>query len=153
MVHSQNPPTTREGWCAGVVSLIDDLAKFRLAKLMFERVRSTIGLAFGIPLLAIVLTGFEYAQNAYFNADAVRLPLWQPLLFAGLAGAGFSVLSRLYSLVWTPRLNTQIEDIQALKKGLVINCILSLAEGVIAAGVVYLLFASGLLKGDFFPAV
>jgi hypothetical protein len=45
----------------------------------------------------------------------------------------------------------QIEDVQALKKGLVINCILSMAEGVVAAWIIYLLFASGLIKGSLFP--
>ena len=46
---------------------------------------------------------------------------------------------------------SQIEDSQAFKKGLVINCSLSLAEGMIAASIIYLLFASGLLRGDLFP--
>ena len=49
------------------------------------------------------------------------------------------------------KLLSQIEDCQAFKKGLVINCILSLGEGVIAACVIYLLFASGLLTGQLFP--
>ena len=62
------------------------------------------------------------------------------------------MLTRLYSLKWSPRLTAQIEDMQALKKGLVINCVLSMSEGVIAAGVIYLLFTSGLLRGDLFPA-
>ena len=146
--------STIEVWRAQVVSLLDVLVKFRRAKLMFERVRSTLGFCFGLPILLLVLAGFWYVQSVY-NApqhEATRLPLWKPLLFAGAVGAGFSVLSRLYSLAWTPRLTAQIEDTQALKKGLVVNCVLSLAEGVIAAGVIYLLFASGLVKGDLFPA-
>ena len=72
-------------------------------------------------------------------------------MFCGIAGAGFSVLSRLYGLRWSPRVTVQIEDMQALKKGLVINCFLSVAEGAVAAGGIYLLFTSGLLKGDLFP--
>ena len=147
-----NPPKTIEGWRAGVVSLIEELAKFRRAKLMFERVRSMVGLSFGLFLFALVLTGGIYAQALYGANTSGTHTLWQPLLFTGLIGAGFSVLSRLYSLAWTPRLTAQIEDLQALKKGLVINCILSMAEGVIAAGVIYLLFTSGLLQGDLFPA-
>ena len=157
-----NPPETIEGWRAGLVSLIEELAKFRRAKLMFERVRSTVGLSFGLFLFALVVGAGIYTQFGHGSktgsreeTDAptpVEHTLWQPLLFAGFIGAGFSVLSRLYSLAWTPRLTTQIEDLQALKKGLVLNCILSMAEGVIAAGAIYLLFASGLLKGDLFPA-
>lgn len=42
-----NPPKSIEGWRAGVVSLMEELAKFRRAKLMFERVRSVVGLSFG----------------------------------------------------------------------------------------------------------
>jgi len=146
------PPTTLEGWRAGVLSLIEDLAKFRRAKLMFERARSTVGFCFGLLLLALVLAGFYYVQKAYYNTSKVPPALWQPLLFVGFVGAGFSVLSRLYSLKWSPRLAAQTEDVQALKKGLVINCVLSMSEGVIAAGVIHLLFTSGLLKGDLFPA-
>lgn len=150
-----NPPKSIEGWRAGVVSLMEELAKFRRAKLMFERVRSVVGLSFGLPLLAVVLLGFIYAQTGFYNEDGPKrdasVPLWQPLLFAGLVGAGFSVLSRLYSLTWTLRITAQIEDAQALKKGLVINCVLSLVEGVFAASVMYLLFTSGLLNGELFP--
>jgi hypothetical protein len=157
-----NPPKKEEEWRAGVLSLIEDLAKFRRAKLMFERVRSLVGLSFGLFLFALVVVAGIYAQFGHGSetesreaSDAttpVEHTLWQPLLFAGLTGAGFSVLSRLYSLTWTPRITAQIEDLQALKKGLVINCILSMAEGVIAAGVIYLLFTSELIKGDLFPA-
>ena len=157
-----NPPQKEAEWRAGVLSLIEDLAKFRRAKLMFERVRSTVGLFFGFLLFALVVGAGIYApvlSNHKTQSSEVSVAptpgehtLWQPLLFAGFIGAGFSVLSRLYSLAWTPRLTAQIEDLQALKKGLVLNCILSMAEGVIAAGVIYLLFASGLLRGDLFPA-
>ena len=147
-----NPPKKEEEWRAGVLSLIEDLAKFRRAKLMFERVRSMVGLSFGLFLFALVLSAGFYAPVLSGDKTPGAHTLWQPLLFTGLIGAGFSVLSRLYSLTWTPRLTAQIEDLQALKKGLVINCILSMAEGVIAAGVIYLLFTSGLLKGDLFPA-
>jgi len=146
-----NPPKKEEEWRAGVVSLIEDLAKFRRAKLMFERVRSTVGLSFGLFLFALVVAAGICAQFGP-GAKTGQHTFWQPLLFAGFIGAGFSVLSRLYSLAWTPRLTAQIEDLQALKKGLVLNCILSMAEGVIAAGVIYLLFTSGFLKGDLFPA-
>ncbi len=146
------PPKTIESWRAGVLSLMEDLAKFRRAKLMFERIRSIVGMSFGVLLVALVIVGFIYTQGASDNRESLNRPLWQPLLFVGLIGAGFSVLSRLYALTWTPKVTAQIEDAQALKKGLVINCILSLAEGVIAAGVIYLLFSSGMLKGDLFPA-
>ncbi len=146
-----NPPKTVDEWRAGVLSLIEDLAKYRRARLLFERVRSIVGMFFGFLILILVLLAFFYAQFAYYNQDSKPPALWQPLLFVGFIGAGFSVLSRLYGLTWTPRIATQIEDIQALKKGLVINCILSMAEGVIAAGAIYLLFSSGLLRGDAFP--
>jgi hypothetical protein len=144
------PPTTPAEWHAGVVSLMEDLAKFRRIKLMFERARSVVGMCFGCSLLAFGLSGFFYAA---FNQDKTSDPTagWQPLLFCGIAGAGFSVLSRLYGLRWSPRVTVQIEDMQALKKGLVINCFLSVAEGAVAAGGIYLLFTSGLLKGDLFP--
>ena len=141
----QNPPKTIEGWRAGVISLMEDLAQFRRAKLMFERIRSTIGMLFGFPLIALVLFSFWHSLN-------YPPPLWNSVVFAGFAGAGFSVLSRLYALSWSARLISQLEDAQAFKKGLVINCILSLAEGVIAACVIYLLFTSGLMTGDLFPA-
>ena len=145
----QNPPKTIEGWRAGMVSLMEELAKFRRAKLMFERVRSMVGMCFGLPLLAVVVSGLFYAQVAFMDPNSAPPALWQPLLFTGIVGAGFSVLSRLYSLAWSPQITAQIEDLQALKKGLVINCILSLSEGAIAAGVIYLLFTSGLLKRVF----
>jgi hypothetical protein len=141
-----NPPKTREEWLAGVVTLMEELAKYRRSKLMFERCRSTLGFVFGLLLLLVFFAGFFWVQTGYN-----KIVLWQPLLFTGLIGAGFSVLTRLYSLKWTPRVTAEIEDVQALKKGLVINCTLSLAEGVIAACVVYLLFTSGLLKGQLFP--
>jgi hypothetical protein len=144
------PPKTLADWRAGVMSLMDDLAKFRRAKLMFERARSVLGMCFGLSLLAFVLAGLFYADVAQKDKDSATAG-WQPLLFCGIAGAGFSVLSRLYGLKWSPRITAQIEDMQALKKGLVINCLLSVAEGAVAAGVIYLLFTSGLLKGDLFP--
>jgi hypothetical protein len=140
-----NPPKTIDGWRAGVVSLGEELAKFRRAKLMFERIRSTVGLLFGIPLIALVLFAFWHSLTD-------PPPLWRSVVFAGFVGAGFSVLTRLYSLTWSIKFMSQIEDSQAFKKGLVINCSLSLSEGVIAASVIYLLFTSGLLKGDLFPA-
>jgi hypothetical protein len=140
----QNPPETIEGWRAGVVSLMEELAKFRRAKLMFERMRSTVGILFGLPLIAAVVFGFWRSNNH-------PPPLWHPVTFAGFIGAGFSVLSRLYSLTWSVKFMSQIEDSQAFKKGLVINCILSLGEGVIAACVIYLLFASELMTGKLFP--
>jgi hypothetical protein len=140
-----NPPKVIEGWRAGVVSLTEELAKFRRAKLMFERLRSTVGMFFGLPLIAAVLLGFWHSQDH-------PPPLWRSLIFAGFIGAGFSVLTRLYALAWSMKFMSQIEDAQAFKKGLVISCILSLGEGVIAACVIYLLFTSGLLTGDLFPA-
>ena len=140
-----NPPKAIEGWRAGVVGLTEELAKFRRAKLMFERMRSTIGLLFGLPLSALVLFAFWHSLQD-------PPPLWRSLVFAGFAGAGFSVLARLYSLAWSPKVISQIEDAQAFKKGLVINCVLSLAEGVIAASVIYLLFTSELMTGQLFPA-
>lgn len=139
-----NPPKTIEGWRAGVLSLMEDLAKFRRAKLMFERMRSAVGLGFGIPLIVTVPLGFWHAQH-------YPPPLWRSLIFAGLIGAGFSVLTRLYSLAWSAKFMSHIEDAQAFKKGLVISFLLSLGEGVIAACVIYLLFASGLLTGALFP--
>ena len=53
-----NPPETIAGWRAGVVSLMEDLAKFRRAKLMFERMRSTVGIIVSLPLIAAMLYGF-----------------------------------------------------------------------------------------------
>jgi len=148
-----NPPTTVEGWRAGVMVLTEDLAKFRRAKLMFERSRSTVGLIFGIGLISVFLIGFWSEQHVY-NAlhDGNRIPpLWEPLLFTGFIGAGFSVLSRLYGLVWTPKLTAQVEDAPAIKKGLVITCVLSLAAGMIAAGFLYVLFTAELVTGSLFP--
>ena len=141
-----NPPKTIEGWRAGVVSLAEELAKFRRAKLMFERMRSVIGMLFGLPLLASVLFGL------WHSVYVAHPPLWNSVIYAGLVGAGFSVLTRLYSLAWSKELTSQVEDSQAFKKGLMINCILSLAEGVIATCVIYGLFASGLMTGALFPS-
>src|SRR5688572_8775422 len=97
-----NPPETIEGWRAGVVSLIEELAKFRRAKLMFERVRSTVGLSFGLFLFVLVVGAGIYAQPRYGSntesGEVLVAPttaehtFWQPLLFAGFIGAGFSVL-------------------------------------------------------------
>jgi hypothetical protein len=146
-----NPPTTPEGWRAGVVSLMQELAKFRRAKLMFEQARSTVGIPFGLLLLVLILFGLLLVGWQLKYNQIVAPPLWQPLLFTGLCGALFSFLGRLYLLTWTPRITAQIEDVQALKKGLVLNCFLSMAEGMVAAGIIYLLFTSELLQGTLFP--
>lgn len=138
-----DPPKTPEGWRAGVVNLIEELAKFRRAKLLFERRRSRVGIIFAVILIPTVLLGFWH-----WGADPP--PLWRPLFFFGFIGAGFSVLTRLYALAWS-KLTSQIEDVRAFELGLWINCLLSAAKGVIAACVMYLLFTSGLLKGDLFP--
>jgi len=146
------PPKTIEGWRAGVISLMENLTKFRRTKLMFERVRSVVGLSFGLPLTALVIYAFWFVQKEQRVPSSTNpIPLWMPLLFTGLIGAGFSVLSRLYGLTWSPRVAGQIEDVQALKKGLVINCIISLSEGLIASAVLYLLFTSHLIGGKLFP--
>jgi len=149
-----NPPTTEAEWRWGVVNLIENIAKFRSARLSFERARSLMGLCFGSLLFLLMVLGFFRVQHLASENQATAPPttLWQAVLFAGIIGAGFSVLSRLYSLTWSPRITAQVKDQQALKKGLVISYILSLSEGAIAAGVMYLLFTSGLLKGDLFPA-
>ena len=91
-----NPPKKEEEWRAGVLSLIEDLAKFRRAKLMFERVRSMMGLSFGLFLFALVLSWGIYAPVFSGDKTLGTHTLWQPILFAGLTGAGFSVLSRLF---------------------------------------------------------
>src|ERR1017187_1833256 len=92
-----NPPKTIEGWRAGVVSLTEELAKFRRAKLMFERMRSTIGIIFGTSVIA-------FAGWDLWHWQSDPPPLWKTVIFAGLIGAGFSVLTRLYSLVWSTKL-------------------------------------------------
>jgi hypothetical protein len=144
-------PEHLKQWQAIVLGLIENVARLRQTRLQFERVRSIVGMLFGGILFALILAGFVYVELAYNNRAIAPPSLWQPLLFLGFGGAGFSVLSRLYSLSWSPQLARHTEDVQALKKGLVINCILSLAAGVIAAGAIYLLFASGLLRGSLFP--
>lgn len=114
-----------------------------------------MGVCFGALLFLLLVLGFLRVQYLASEGPAAAAPstsLWQAVLFAGVLGAGFSVLSRLYSLAWSPRITAQAQDQQALKKGLAISYILSLSEGAIAAGVMYLLFTSGLLKGDLFPA-
>ena len=140
-----NPPKTIEGWRAGVVSLIEELAKYRRAKLMFERLRRVVGICFCVPLIASVLFSFLLT---YFHFDP---PLWRSVVFIGFVGAGFSVLTRLYSLNWSTKVASHIEDCQAFQKGLVLNCLLSLGEGIIGACVIYSFFASGLLTGPMFP--
>lgn len=141
----QNPPEAHEGWSAGVVNLIVELAKFRRAKLLFERRLTVVGTILFVILIVVGVLGVWHWGGG-------PVPLWQPLLLSGFIGAGFSVLTRLYALAWS-KLTSQIEDVRAFELGLVTNCVLSVAKGVIAACVIYLLFASGLLKGDLFPAM
>jgi hypothetical protein len=145
-----NPPKDNSiaGWRAGVVNLLEELAKFRRAKLLFERRRVPVGIAIGLALPAAVLI---VCWLWLWPSRSGPPPLWQSLVFAGLVGAGFSVLTRLYSLAWS-KVTSQIEDVDAFAMGLWINCLLSVAKGIIAAYVIYLLFTSGLLKGDLFPA-
>jgi len=128
------PPTTLEGWRSCVVSLTEDIVKFRCAKAGFERMHSSLGILFGIPLIGFVLAGFFYADHAYKTVSSAT-STWQPVLFCGVTGAAFSVLMRLYSLRWTPRIAAHFEDLQALRRSLIIDCVLSIARGTVAAGV------------------
>jgi hypothetical protein len=145
-----NPPNDNNivGWRAGVVNLIEELAKFRRAKLFFERRRSIVAIFIGFIVTSLLLFGFWHSLSV---SQSDPPPLWHSLVFAGIVGAGFSVLTRLYALGWS-KLTSQIEDVEASAMGLWTNCFLSITKGVIAAYVIYLLFSSGLLKGDLFPA-
>ncbi|MBS0661252.1 MAG: hypothetical protein JSR82_23800 [Verrucomicrobia bacterium] len=175
------PPTNEAEWRAQALSMHQELGTYRQAKLAFERMRSTVGFLFSSFLAVILAAAFwlgyvllrdEHQAAASLPADllslwkfmlsaglvgavapvpAPSLPVWTPLIFAGLLGAGFSVLARLYALNWSRQLSVRIDDSQALKKGLVLTCVLSLLAGVIAAAVMFLMFASGWLKGDLFP--
>src|SRR6266568_907866 len=76
-----DPPKAPEGWRAGVVNLIEELAKFRRAKLLFERRRSIVGFIIGFILPAVVLFGFWHSLSV---SQSEPPPLWHSLVFAGI---------------------------------------------------------------------
>jgi hypothetical protein len=84
--------------------------------------------------------------------DAHDPPLLLIVVLAGALGAFFSVLMRLYNFEDLPKALVS-PDLDGLPPAyLVIYSLVPAVVGAIAATVLYMLFASGLIKGDLFPA-
>jgi hypothetical protein len=104
-----------------------------------------------VVLVAFVLPFFisYYVQS---HADARDPPLLLIVVLAGALGAFFSVLMRLYNFEDLPKALVS-PDLDGLPPGyLIIYSLVPAVVGAIAATVLYMLFASGLLKGDLFPS-
>ena len=102
-------------------------------------------------LLAIILPFFV---RYYFQGDehAHSPPLLPVIALAGALGAFFSMLMRLYNFEDLPKVLVS-DDLDGLPTThLVIYSLVPAVVGAIAATVLYMLFASGLLKSELFPA-
>jgi hypothetical protein len=101
-------------------------------------------------LLALILPFFI---SYYFKGqeDAHSPPLLPVVALAGALGAFFSVLMRLYNFEDLPKAIVS-SDLDGLPTThLVIYSLVPAVVGSIAAAVIYMLFASELLRGELFP--
>jgi len=102
-------------------------------------------------LIASVLP-FFISRYVKGQVDAHDPPLLLIVVLAGALGAFFSVLMRLYNFEDLPKALVS-PDLHGLPTAhLVIYSFVPAVVGDIAATVLYMLFASGLLRGDLFPA-
>jgi hypothetical protein len=102
-------------------------------------------------LIASVLP-FFISRYVNGQVDAHDPPLLLIVVLAGALGAFFSVLMRLYNFEDLPKALVS-PDLHGLPTAhLVIYSFVPAVVGAIAATVLYMLFASGLLRGDLFPA-
>jgi hypothetical protein len=102
-------------------------------------------------LVAFVLP-FFISYYVKGQVDARDPPLLLIVVLAGALGAFFSVLMRLYNFEDLPKALVS-PDLDGLPAAyLVIYSLVPAIVGAIAATVLYMLFASGLLRGDLFPA-
>ncbi len=104
---------------------------------------------FFTTLLVIIVLG---ALILYFSLREQNNPfLMLIVVLAGSLGAFFSVLMRLYNFQDLPKAVVS-EDLRGLPTThLIIYSLVPAVVGAIAAAVLYMLFASGLLQGDLFP--
>jgi hypothetical protein len=107
-------------------------------------------------VLAILLFPFYHSYiNTIDPSGKVPVPVPPSLLtvvqLAGALGAFFSALIRLYNFEDLPKamVARELEGLPRLH--LLIYSLVPAVIGAIAASVIHMLFAAGLLQGDFFP--
>ena len=100
-----------------------------------------------ISAAAMVITlGFHYGQSPRRDP-----PLMVILIFAGALGAFFSALIRLYNFADLPKALVE-PGLGRLRSGyLMIYSLVPPVVGAIAATILYITFAAGLLQGVMFP--
>jgi hypothetical protein len=100
-------------------------------------------LAIGLPFLALVL---------FFNLTGRGgVTIMIPVMVAGAGGAFVSSLRRLYSFQDIFPRRKYVRLFQKMNFYVVAYSLVPAVVGIIAAVMIYLLFAAGLLKGDLFP--
>jgi hypothetical protein len=111
-----------------------------------------IGTLAVMMVLAAFVLPFFISYYVKGQLDARDPPLLLIVVLAGALGAFFSVLMRLYNYEDLPKALVS-PDLDGLPPSyLVIYSLVPAVVGAIAATVLYMLFASGLIKGDLFPA-
>jgi hypothetical protein len=102
-------------------------------------------------IVIVILIGLLLPYSFPFNHDGKDPPLIFVVILAGSLGAFFSALTRLYNFEDLPKALV-MEELRSLPQGhLIVYSLVPAVIGAIAATVLYLIFAGGLLQGGLFP--
>lgn len=125
-------------------STVETTLLFTYRKMLFS--------IFAAALVTIVLIFVVFIKSIFAIGDeAIAVSTMFVVVIAGAAGALFSSLIRIYNYEDLPTA-VMSGDLRGLKGFyVVIYSIVPILVGMIAAGVFYLLLASGLIRGDLFP--
>lgn len=102
-------------------------------------------------LLFLILVPYIIPISSLQKTSSEPIPIFLVVILAGTMGAFFSSLQRLYDFKELPQVlyNKDLGDEYGT---LFVYSLIPVLVGGIAAAVIYLVFAGGLLSGSFFPA-
>ena len=110
-----------------------------------------IALFLATLVLSIILgVGLYISQEDIGNGNAVHVTMLMVVAAAGALGGFVSALRRLYAFQRVFPVNF-FKDRHKVDLYLIIYSMIPSLVGAIAAATLYLIFASGLIKGDLFP--
>jgi hypothetical protein len=111
-----------------------------------------IAILLGILFVSDFLIHFFLIGDWKNNPDAPDVPLLATVMVTGALGAFFSALTRLYSFDQLPRVLLE-RGLKLPPPQLLMYSLVPPLVGAIAALVLYLAFAGGLVSGALFPAI
>ncbi|MDV7338943.1 hypothetical protein RYZ26_05030 [Terasakiella sp. A23] len=115
----------------------------------FEAHRRTVKYIFTVTLTISIITGLVLIYSQITEHDLVST--MSVAILAGVLGSMLSSLNRVYNFEYNDNSIDALNVLSADKTYLILYALVPPLVGAISAGLLYLMFAAGLIQGDIFP--